>query len=137
MSGQQNYQGDSLVGDNSSGQFGAGPRKVYSAYDKDAYMRDLNAVIREELQKDLDTNPRQKLMMKRSKQVAEDQFKMNPRAINVKKRSDESEEEKGMGLLLMNLDRQKIERDAKRQQYKYELSRQVAPSDAAQRERVC
>jgi hypothetical protein len=98
-------------------------------------MRDLNEVIRTELQKDQEANPRQKLMMKRHQQVAEDNFKSNNRLINVKKRPGDEEEEKGMGLLHLNLDRQKIEREAKKQQYKYELGQQVAPVYLAQRKR--
>lgn len=110
-------------------------RKIYSAYDKDSYMRDLNAIIRDELQKDQAMNPRQKLIMKRQQNVADDQFKEGKRTINVKKKTDEQEEETGMGLLHLNLERTKIEREAKKQQYKYELSRQVTTPYLAQRKR--
>lgn len=100
-------------------------RKIYSNYDKKAYMQDLHEIIRLQMSKDQQTNPHQKLMMKRNQRVAHDDFKEAERKIKVDKRVTAEQPEKGMGLLNRNLEREKLEREAIKQQYRHDIMKQV------------
>jgi hypothetical protein len=115
-------------GNGINGQIGSMPaikRRVYSNYDKKAYMQDLHEIIREQMNKGQNANARQNLMIKRNQKVAQDDFKDADRQIKVNRKASTDQPERGMGLLNRNIEKDKLEREAMKQQYRHDIMAQV------------
>lgn len=98
-------------------------RKVYRGYDKESYRDEIQNVVKNHISNDKDTNAKQRLIQKRHQEVAEDQFKTGDRKINLKKET--SLQEAGNSLLYDNVERERMEREARKKEYAIELRKQV------------